>query len=59
MVGKAEGRWLVGTLRRSSGDVIKMDLRAVVQEGADWISLSQHKDKWLAVVYRIIDLKVS
>jgi hypothetical protein len=30
MVGKAEERRLVRTLRRSSGDVIKMDLREVV-----------------------------
>jgi hypothetical protein len=30
MVGKDEGQRLVGTRRRSSGDDIKMDLRAVV-----------------------------
>jgi len=59
MVGKIEGRRLVGTLRRSSGDDIKMNLRVVLWEGADWIRLSQHRDKWLAVVYGIMNLKAS
>jgi hypothetical protein len=51
---------LVGKLerpRRRWEDNIKMDLREVVWEGADWISLAQDRDRWRALLYTVRNLR--
>jgi hypothetical protein len=35
-----------------------MDLREVGWEGADWIDLAQDRDRWRALVYTVINLRV-
>jgi hypothetical protein len=37
---------------------IKMDLREVGWEGADWIDLAQNRDRWRALVYTVMNLRV-
>jgi curli biogenesis system outer membrane secretion channel CsgG len=45
LVGKHEGRRLLGRLRRGWEDNIKMDLRVVRCGGADWIDVAQDRDR--------------
>jgi hypothetical protein len=51
-VGKPEGRRPLRRPRRRWEDNIKMDLRQVGWEGADWIDLAQDRDRWRALAYR-------
>jgi hypothetical protein len=51
LVGKPEGRRPLGRPRRKWEDNIKMDLREVGWDGADWIDLAQDRDRWRAVLY--------
>jgi hypothetical protein len=58
LVGKPEGRRPLGRPRRRWEDNIKMDLREVGWEGADWIDLAQDRDRCRALVYTVINLRV-
>jgi hypothetical protein len=40
------------------GDNIKMDLRAVGWGGVDSIDLAQDRDRWRALVYTVMNLRV-
>jgi hypothetical protein len=39
-------------------DGIRMDLREIGLRGVDWIRLSQDRDRWLAVVSAVMNLRV-
>jgi hypothetical protein len=54
LVGKPEGKRLLGRPRRRWEDGIRMDLREIV----DWIRLSQDRDRWRAVVSAVMSLRV-
>jgi hypothetical protein len=58
LVGKPEGRRSLRRPRRRWEDNIKMDLREVGWEGADWIDLAQDRDRWRALVYTVMNLRV-
>jgi hypothetical protein len=58
LVGKPEGRSPLGRPRRRWEDNIKMDLREVGWEGADWIYQAQDRDRWRALVYTVMNLWV-
>jgi hypothetical protein len=58
LVGKPEGRKPLGRPRRRWEDNIKMDLREVGCGGADWIDLAQDRDRWRALVYTVMNLRV-
>jgi hypothetical protein len=45
LVGKAEGKRPLGTPRRR-WKYIRMDVREIGWEGADWIHLAQDRDQW-------------
>jgi len=49
-VGKPEGKRLLGRLRHSWEDNIKMDLKRVGCGGMDWIELAQDRDRWRLVI---------
>jgi hypothetical protein len=58
LVGKPEGRRPCGRPKRRWENNIKMDLREVGRGGADWIDLAQDRDRWWALVYTVMNLRV-
>jgi hypothetical protein len=58
LVGKPEGRRPLKRPRRRWEDNIKMDLREVGCGGGDWVDLAQDKDRWRALVYTVMNLRV-
>ena len=56
-MGKPEGRRPLERPRRRWKDNIKMDLREVGW-GVDWIDLAQDRDRWRALVYTVMNLRV-
>jgi hypothetical protein len=58
LVGKPEGRRPLGRPRRRWEDNIKMDLREVGRGCMDWINLAQDRDRWRALVYKVMNLRV-
>jgi hypothetical protein len=57
-VGKPEGKRPLGRPRRRWEDGIRMDLREIGLGGVDWIRLAQDRDRWLAVVSAVMNLRV-
>ena len=57
LVGKPEGKNLLGRPRCRWEDNIKMGLQEVGCEGMDWIKLDQDRDRWQALVNAIINLR--
>jgi hypothetical protein len=58
LVEKPEGRRALGRPRRRWEDNIKMDLREVGWGGVHWIDLAQDRDRWRALVYTVMNLRV-
>jgi len=58
LVGKPEGKRLLGRSRGSWEDNINMDLREVRCGGMDWIDLAQDRDRWRALVNAVMNLRV-
>jgi len=50
LVGRSEGKRLLGTSRHRWEDNIKMDLQEVGWGGMDWVDLAQERDRWQALV---------
>jgi hypothetical protein len=57
LVGKPEGKRLMGRPRRRWGDNIRMDLQKVGCWGRDWIELAQDKDRWWSLVNSVMNLR--
>jgi hypothetical protein len=58
LVGKPEGKRLLGRPRRRWEDNIKMDLREIGWSGMDWSDLAQERDQWRAGVNTVMNLRV-
>ena len=58
-MGKPEGMRPLGRPRRRWEDNIKMDLQEVGCGCMDWIELVQDRDRWLALVNAVMNLRVS
>ena len=58
LVGKPEGTRPLGRPRRKWEDNIQMDLLEVGCGGTDWIDLTQDRDRWRALVNKIMNLRV-
>jgi hypothetical protein len=57
--GKSEGRRSLGRLRHRWVDNIKMDLREIVWDSMDWIHLAHDRDQWMALMYTVMNLRVT
>jgi len=57
LLGKPEGKILLGRPRRRWEDNIKMDLREV-GGSVDWIELVQDRDRWRALVNTVMNFRV-
>jgi len=57
IVGKPEGKRPLGRPRRRWEDNIKMDLQEV-GEGGDWMELAQDRDRWRAIVNKVMNFWV-
>ena len=58
LVGKPVGKRSLGRPRRRCGDNIKVDLQEVGCGGMDWIRLAQDRDRWLALVNVVMNVRV-
>jgi hypothetical protein len=58
LVGRPERKRPLGRPRRRWEDNIKMDLREIGIDGANWIQLAQDKVRWWACVNTVMNFKV-
>ena len=58
LVGKPEGKRLLGRPRRRLEDNIKMDFQEVGGRFGDWMELAQDRDRWRALVSTVRNLRV-
>jgi transposase len=58
LVVRPEGKRPLGRPRRRGEDNIKMDLREIGIDGANWIQLAQDRVQWRACVNTVMNLRV-
>jgi hypothetical protein len=58
LVGKPEGRRPLGRPRRRWEDNIKLIFERLGGGGVDWIDLAQDRDRWRALVYTVMNLRI-
>jgi hypothetical protein len=58
LVGRLEGKRSLGGPRHRWEDNIKMDLRGIEKDGANWIRLAQDRAQWRAFVNTVMNLWV-
>ena len=58
LVGKPEGKRLLGRPRRRCVDNIRMDLQEVGGGYVDWIGLAQDRERWRTLVSAVTNLWV-
>ena len=58
LVEKSEGKKPLGSLRRRLEENSKMDLQEVGCGDRDWIEMAEDRDRWRALVYAVMNLRV-
>jgi hypothetical protein len=58
LVGRPEGKRLLGRPKSRWEDNIKMDLREIGIDGANWIHLAQDRVPWRACVNTVMNFRV-
>ena len=58
LVGKPEGKRLLGRPRCRWEDNIKMDLQEVGRGSGDWMELAEDRDRWGALVSTVMNFRV-
>ena len=58
LVGKPDGKRLLGRPGTQMEDNIKVDLRNAGCDAGDWIDLAQHRIQWQSYVRTAINLRV-
>jgi hypothetical protein len=58
LVGRPEGKRPLGRPRSRWEDNIKMDLREIGIDGANWVQVAQDRAQWRACVNTVMNLRV-
>jgi hypothetical protein len=58
LVGMPEGKRPLGRPERRWENNIKMDLREIRIDGANWIRLAQYRVRWRAFMNTVVNLRV-
>jgi hypothetical protein len=58
LVGRPEGKRPLGRPRRRREDNLKVDLKEIGIDGANWIELAQDRAQWRACVNTVMNLRV-
>jgi hypothetical protein len=58
LVGRPEGKRPLGRPRRRWEDNIKLDLREIGIDGANWIRLAQWRIRWRAFVNTVMNFRI-
>jgi hypothetical protein len=58
LVGKLESKRPLGRPRRRWVDNIRIDLGDVGWDDVDWIGLAKDRNRWIAVVNSVLNLRV-
>jgi hypothetical protein len=58
LVGKPEGKRLLGGTRHRWVDNIRVDIGEVGWDDVDWIGLAQDRSRWRALVNSVMNLRV-
>jgi len=58
LVGKPEGKRPMGRPRRRWKDNIKLDLQEVGGACGDWMELAEDRDRWRALVSKVMNFRV-
>jgi hypothetical protein len=58
LVGKPEGKRLLGRPRHRWVNNIRMDLGEVGWVDVDWICMAQDRDRWKALMNSVMNLRV-
>jgi hypothetical protein len=58
LVGRPKGKRPLGRPRRRWEDNIKLDLREMGIDGANWVQLAQHRVQWWGFVDTVMNLQV-
>jgi hypothetical protein len=58
LVGRPEGKRLLGIPRRRLEDNFKLNLREIGINGANWIHVAQVRVQWRAFVNTVMNLRV-
>jgi hypothetical protein len=58
LVGRPEGKRPLGRPRRRWEDNVKMNLREIGINGANWIQLAQDRVQWRAFVNTVTNLRI-
>jgi hypothetical protein len=58
LIGRPEGKKPLGRSRHRWEDNIKMDLREIGIDGANWIQLAEDRVQWQAFVNMVMNLQV-
>ena len=58
LMGKPEGKRLLGRPRRRWEDNIKMPLQEMGGSCGDWMEMAQGRDRWRALVNTVMNIRV-
>jgi len=58
LVTKPEGKRPIGRSRRKCENNIRMHLREIQEESANWIRLAQDRGQWRALANTVMNLRV-
>jgi hypothetical protein len=58
LVGRPEGKRLMGRPRRRWEDNIKMELMEIGIDGVNWIRLAQDRVQWRVIVNTVMNLRI-